>query len=164
MASAPIIAQIAGLRQHRHARKRSNLHELAEGEAQLPDLVRQSPVAMRYLRLLGPLAWDRFPERDLTLGWPVAPVPYAALAAAYLIKLDGARLRCQMDRGGERYKQVHRQRTATERTLAPALQGQVSTARRLSWAHLHLHCVPAHVQVSNGPSCAPGQRSPNRTR
>lgn len=88
MAIEPIIAQIAGLRQRRQARRSSNLHELAEDEAQLPDFVRQSPAAMRYLRLLGPLTWDRFPERDLTLGWPVDPVPYAALTAAYLIKLD----------------------------------------------------------------------------
>lgn len=88
MTSGPIIAQIVGLRQRRPARESSNLHELAENEAQLPDFVRQSPAAMRYLRLLGPLAWDRFPERDLTLGWPVNAVPYAALAAAYLIKLD----------------------------------------------------------------------------
>jgi hypothetical protein len=88
MTSGPIIAQIAGLRQRRQARKSGNLHELAEDEAHLPDFVRQSPAAVRYLRLLGPLAWDRFPERDLTLGGPVEPVPYAALAAAYLIKLD----------------------------------------------------------------------------
>jgi len=48
--------------------------------------VQVSPVAQRYLALLSPLAWDRFPERNLA--WQPAPVPYAALAAAGLIKLD----------------------------------------------------------------------------
>jgi hypothetical protein len=42
------------LRQRRYARKSSNLHELAEEDAQLPDYVRQSPAAIRYLRLIGP--------------------------------------------------------------------------------------------------------------
>ena len=40
----------------------------------------------RYLDLLSPLAWDHFPERNLA--WQPAPVPYAALAVACLIKLD----------------------------------------------------------------------------
>jgi len=51
MAIEPIIAQIAGLRQRRHARRSSNLHELALDEAQLPDCVRQSPLAMFHLWL-----------------------------------------------------------------------------------------------------------------
>lgn len=42
--------------------------------------------ARRYLELLSPLAWDRFPERNLA--WQPTPAPYAALAAACLIKLD----------------------------------------------------------------------------
>ena len=52
MTSGPITAQIVGLRQRRQARKSSNPPELAEDGTQLPDFVRQSPVAMRYLRLL----------------------------------------------------------------------------------------------------------------
>ena len=45
-----------------------------------------SPVARRYLDLLSPLAWNHFPERNLA--WQPAPVPYAAVPAACLIKLD----------------------------------------------------------------------------
>ena len=41
-------------------RTRSDLHHLAQRPAQLPPFVRQSPVAMRYLRLLSPLAWGQF--------------------------------------------------------------------------------------------------------
>lgn len=43
---------------------------------------------MRYLELLAPLAWDKFQERDLQLGWHMRPMPYAAFAAACLVKLD----------------------------------------------------------------------------
>lgn len=43
---------------------------------------------MRYLRFLGPLAWHRFPERDLLRNWGKATVPYAPFAAACLVKLD----------------------------------------------------------------------------
>ena len=48
--------------------------------------MQESAVARRYLDLLSPLAWDRFPERNLA--WQPTPIPYAALAAACLIKLD----------------------------------------------------------------------------
>jgi hypothetical protein len=43
---------------------------------------------MRYLHLLGPLAWDELPERDRHPNWVTQPVSYAAFAAACLIKLD----------------------------------------------------------------------------
>jgi len=65
-----------------------NLHDLAKNPEQLPGFVRHSPVAMRYLELLAPLAWNRFPERDLALGCHMRPVPYACFAAACLIKID----------------------------------------------------------------------------
>ena len=48
--------------------------------------MQESAVALRYLDLLSPLAWDRFPERNLA--WQPTPIPYAALAAACLVKLD----------------------------------------------------------------------------
>ncbi len=88
MTSKPIIARISMLRQHIGRRKSLNLHTLALHGHHLPSFVRHSPVAMRYLELLGPLAWDRFPERDLSLGGHMRPVPYAAFAAACLIKVD----------------------------------------------------------------------------
>ncbi len=43
---------------------------------------------MRYLRFLGPLDWDRFPERDLERNWGMPTVPYAPFAAACLVKVD----------------------------------------------------------------------------
>ena len=88
MTSTSIIARIPILRQWRQPNQRSNLHRLAQGREWLPDFVRQSPVAMRYLQLLGPLAWDDFPERDLEVGQHMRPVPYAAFAAACLVKVD----------------------------------------------------------------------------
>jgi hypothetical protein len=54
----------------------------------LPANVRASPIALRYVQLLGPLAWDAFPERDLERHWGKPPVPYAPFAAACLVKLD----------------------------------------------------------------------------
>lgn len=88
MTNKSIIARIRLLRKQARSRKRLNLHDLAQNPEQLPGFVRHSPVAMRYLELLSPLAWDRFPERDLTLGCHMRPVPYAAFAATCLIKID----------------------------------------------------------------------------
>jgi hypothetical protein len=67
---------------------RPSLHHLAQNEAQLPCFVRQSPVAMRYVRLLAPLAWHQFPERDLQRNWGKLAVPYVPFVAACLVKLD----------------------------------------------------------------------------
>ncbi len=68
--------------------RRPDLHHLAQQEDRLPHFVRESAVAMRYLRLLGPLAWHQFPERDLQRNWGRATVPYAPFVAACLVKLD----------------------------------------------------------------------------
>lgn len=43
---------------------------------------------MRYLHLLSPLDWGRFPERDLETDWGVLAVPFASFTAACLVKLD----------------------------------------------------------------------------
>ena len=67
---------------------RPHLHLLAYDEARLPCFVQESAVAMRYLRLLEPLAWDRFPERDLQRNYGKPAVPYAPFVAACLVKLD----------------------------------------------------------------------------
>lgn len=88
MTSKSIIARIRLLLQRGRSRKRSNLYDLAQNPELLPSFVRHSPVAMRYLELLSPLAWDRFPERDLALACHMRPVPYAAFVAACLIKID----------------------------------------------------------------------------
>jgi hypothetical protein len=65
---------------------RPDLHSLGLDSTALPPFVQESAVAMRYLHLFSPLAWERFPERNLA--WQPQPIPYAALAAACLVKLD----------------------------------------------------------------------------
>lgn len=89
MASNPILPWfgrlIQRLRPAQHW-ERPDLHTLGTQPDLLPPFVQESVVARRYLDLLSPLAWDRFPERNLA--WQPQPVPYAALAAACLIKLD----------------------------------------------------------------------------
>jgi hypothetical protein len=74
----------------RLALQRPNLSELARmPESQLPRFVRESAVALKYLRLLSPLDWAHFPERpDHRFDPKRAPLPYASFAAAYLIKID----------------------------------------------------------------------------
>ena len=51
---------------------RPDLHTLGADPTSLPPFAQESAVAMRYLDLLSPLAWDRFPERNLcpTRRWP----------------------------------------------------------------------------------------------
>lgn len=67
---------------------RRTLHDWWQHQEALPAFVRQSSVAMRCVELLGPLAWDDFPERNLQPHWHQAPVPYAPFAAACLVKLE----------------------------------------------------------------------------
>ncbi len=58
-------------------------------ENRLPRFVRESAVALKYLRLLGPLDWDHFPDRpDQRFNLDCPPLPYAPLVAAYLVKID----------------------------------------------------------------------------
>jgi len=64
------------------------LHHLSQRPATLPRLVRESAIAMRYLPLLGPLAWNRFLERDLMRNYGTPTVPFAPFAATCLVKLD----------------------------------------------------------------------------
>jgi len=70
--------------------RRLSLSELAQlDETLLPPFVRESAVALKYLRLLGPLDWSRFPERPDQRFWlDCPPLPYAPFVAAYLVKLD----------------------------------------------------------------------------
>jgi hypothetical protein len=58
----------------------------------MPHFVRDSPVAQRYLRLLEPIDWAHFPERDLDTDWGAPAIPFAAFAAACLVKLDQGRV------------------------------------------------------------------------
>ena len=90
MASTPIVSWFGRftqrVRRSDWLQARPDLHTLGANPVLLPPFVRESAVALRYLDLLSPLAWDRFPERNLA--WQPTPIPYAALAAACLVKLD----------------------------------------------------------------------------
>jgi hypothetical protein len=68
--------------------RRPNLSHLAHQPDHLPFFVKESAVAMRYLRFLGPLDWDRFPARVLKRQPMIAPLPYAPFVAACLVKVD----------------------------------------------------------------------------
>lgn len=65
-----------------------DLHHLYKEPGRLPKAVQSSVEAMRCLKLLGPLAWDQFPERDLQRNYGQPSTPYSALAAACLLKLE----------------------------------------------------------------------------
>ena len=68
--------------------KRRDLHTVWQLRSDLPQWVKNAPVVQRYLELLGPLAWDRLPERNLQRNWGQTTIPYASFIAAYLIKLN----------------------------------------------------------------------------
>ena len=73
---------------HHCFNQRPGIDQLAQNQGNLPHFVQQSPAAMRYLHLLGPIVWRNFPERDLQTKWGIVTTPYVAFAAACLIKLD----------------------------------------------------------------------------
>ncbi len=90
MFGKPIVSRFSSLRRHfRSARlKRPDLHTAWEQRQRLPDFVQTSPLAQRYLDLLGPLRWNCLPERNLVRNWGQPAIPYAAFIAAYLLKLN----------------------------------------------------------------------------
>lgn len=88
MTSKRIITRLWGLIQQKQPDPPRSLHDWYQNQEQLPKFVRQSAVAQRYLQLLGPLAWHRFPEREMRLYGQTEPIAYAPFVAACLIKLD----------------------------------------------------------------------------
>lgn len=70
--------------------KPPDLHTLWQLPDFLPPCVTTAPTIMRCLDLLGPLDWAHFPERNLHRYWGQFQIPYAALAAAELIRLNEA--------------------------------------------------------------------------
>jgi hypothetical protein len=72
----------------RHLARQHDLHTLWLQPDRLPELVTDTPAALRVLDLLGPLDWARFPERNLQRNWGQTTVPYAAFAVACLVKLN----------------------------------------------------------------------------
>ena len=58
-------------------------------EDRLPSFVRESAVAMQYIRLLGMLDWSCFPDRpDQRFRSDTPPMSYIPFVAAYLVQLD----------------------------------------------------------------------------
>lgn len=68
-----------------------NLHTFWLHPDSLPDFVRSSQPAMRFLDLLGPLFWSQLPERNLIRNWGQTTIPNTAFLAACLIKLEDGR-------------------------------------------------------------------------
>jgi hypothetical protein len=95
MTSTPIISWFDHLKQlgrytllAKVTGARPSLHYWAEHTDSLPRFVQQSPAAMRYLRLLGSLAWDKLPLHDRRPNGHADPISRATFAATCLVKLD----------------------------------------------------------------------------
>lgn len=71
--------------------KRPSLHTFWQDRTALPRFVRDCPVAMRNLDLLGPLDWERVPERELARDWGQPILPQTAQLAAWLVGLNDGR-------------------------------------------------------------------------
>jgi hypothetical protein len=72
----------------RYLARQYDLHSLWLHPDWLPESVTDTPAALRILDLVGPLDWAHFPERNLQRNWGQVTVPYAAFAAACLVKLN----------------------------------------------------------------------------
>ena len=97
MTGSPIVPHFSALRNYLPPSLRNSiwppqadLHTLWT-HRWLPKWVVDSPPAMRFLNLLGPLPWHLFPERDLQRNWGQPTVPHAAFTAACLLQLEEQR-------------------------------------------------------------------------
>ena len=99
MASIPIVSQFPARKQPSRPRwwplalwrrcpRRPSWQQLVHDPQARPRFAWESAVANHYLRLLEPLAWDHFPERNLEVIHGFPPVPFAPFVAACLVKLD----------------------------------------------------------------------------
>jgi hypothetical protein len=68
--------------------KPPSLHTYWLHPLDLPACVSESLTILRCLELFGPLDWDGVPERNLQRNWGQVSIPYTALIAAELIKLN----------------------------------------------------------------------------
>jgi len=119
---------------------RPNLSILAGQDlARLPRLVRESAVAIKYLRLLGPLDWDNCPQRS---GHPFSPgstpLPLSVFAAAYLVKLDQHIT----------YMSRLRQYLVEHPALVWVLGFPLSPSRHFSWGFDVEASLPTHRHLS----------------
>lgn len=94
MTDGPIVTQLPlwsfPLGNSKTPEKPPDLHTLWQYPEHLPTCVTSSPTIMRCFELLAPLDWGHFPERNLHRNWGQLTIPYAALAAAELIRLNEA--------------------------------------------------------------------------
>lgn len=88
MSNLPIVSRFSGLASRFRPPLTPDLHNLYLHPERLPKALRETTEVMHCLNLLGPLAWDRFPERDLQRNYGYPSTPYAALSAACLVKLE----------------------------------------------------------------------------
>ena len=92
MTDSPIVTQLPlwpfSPEGQKTSEKPPDLHTAGQLPQYLPKCVTDSPTIMRLLELLAPLDWARFPERNLQRNWGQVAIPYAALAAAELIRLE----------------------------------------------------------------------------
>jgi hypothetical protein len=70
------------------AENKPNLHTFWQHPQTMPAAAATSATVKRCLNLIGPLDWTHFPERNLERNWGQPQIPYAALAAAELIRLN----------------------------------------------------------------------------
>ena len=92
MTDQPILAQLpfwpVGAWPPTKAENKPNLHTFWQHPDRLPACAQDSPTVLRHLKLIGPLDWTNFPDRDLEQHWCQPQIPFAALAAAELIRLE----------------------------------------------------------------------------
>lgn len=92
MTDSTIVTQLAlwpdGLLPPKKPEKPPNLHTFWHHPEHWPAGVNESLTVQRVLNLLGPLNWDNFPERNLNRDWGQPTIPYRALAAVALLKLN----------------------------------------------------------------------------
>ena len=88
MSSNLIVSRFGGLMSRYRPSLALDLHSLYLHPERLPKAVQETAGVMRCLNLLGPLAWDDFPERNLQRNYGHPSTPYAALSAACLLKLE----------------------------------------------------------------------------
>jgi len=140
MSTFPLFSWFSRWNRHRLPLHRSNLSALARQDStRLPRLVRESAVAIKYLRLLGPLDWDDFPQQS---GHPFSPgstpLPLSAFAAAYLVKLDQHRT----------YMSRLRQYLLEHPALVWVLGFPLVPSRQFSWGLDVEASLPTHRHLS----------------
>ena len=72
----------------KHSVKPPDLHTLWQLPDHLPQWITDSPAIMRCWELLAPLDWSHLPERNRIRNWSQVTIPYAALIATELLRLN----------------------------------------------------------------------------